>query len=177
MLTSVVGGLAIAAYEDRGISPAYEAIYPTDGAAAIHSVRSPSRQDYETYEFRIGTRCYIDFTYTVSRLPVALSGLPAIRVAQADKAVESAEFLQFDLSRPARIYVAYDADARHVPDWLSAFTPERMTVEVDQIGTPRWFNVFSKSYPAGTVVLGGNRSSGSAGNVFMNYLVMIRAST
>ena len=176
LLTSVVGGLAIAAYEDRGTSPAYEVIYPPDHAAVIHSIRSPLRQDYETYEFRIGARCYLDFTYSVSRLPVALSGLPTVRVAQADKAVESAEFLQFDLSRPAKIYVAYDADARSVPDWLGTFTPERMTVEVDQVGTSRLFNVFSKGYQAGTVVLGGNRSSGSTGNVFMNYLVIIRPS-
>jgi hypothetical chaperone protein len=174
LLTSVVGGLAIAAHEDRGTSPAYAVIYPPDPADGVHAIRSPLREDYETFEFRIGTRCYLDFPYTVSRLPVALSGLPAIRVAQADKAAESPEFLQFHLSRPAKVYVAYDADARRVPDWLRAFTPEQMSVEVDQIGTPRLFNVFSNGYQAGTVVLGGNGSSGSAGNVFMNYLVIIR---
>ena len=149
-------------------------IYPSNPASVIDSIRSPVRQDYELYEFRIGTRCYLDYPYNLSRLPVALSALPMIRTAQSDKGAVSDEFLQFHLSRAATIYVAYDADARSLPDWLSAFALERMTIEVNQIGTPRFFKVYSKGYPAGTVVLGGNRSAGSAGNVFMNYLVIVR---
>ncbi len=174
LLTSVVGGLAIAAHEDRGQLPAYDAIYPKEPTVVIDAIRSAARQDYELYEFRIGARCYLDFPYSVSRMPVALSALPAIRTAQTDKTAEAEEFLQFHLSRSATIYVAYDADARQAPGWLSGFAREAMTIEVDQMGTPRLFNVYSKEYAAGTVSLGGNRSSGSAGNIFMHYLVIAR---
>ncbi len=174
LLTSVVGGLAIAAHEDRGHSPAYDVIYPQDPATLINVIRSAVRQDYELYEFRIGARCYLDFPYSVSRIPVALSALPAIRTAQTDKGADSEEFLHFYLSRPATLYVAYDADARQAPDWLSGFAREPMTVEVDQLGTPRLFKVYSKAVAAGTVRLGGNRASGSAGNIFMNYLVIVK---
>ena len=107
-------------------------------------------------------------------MPVTLSALPAIRTAQSDKNADAHEFLQFHISKAARIYVAYDADAQNPPEWLRMFTPEKMTIEVDQIGTARLFNVFSRIYPAGPIILGGNRAAGSSGNVFMNYLVIIR---
>ncbi len=174
LLTSVVGGLAIAAHEDRGHSPAYAAIYPKNPATVIAEIRSEARQDYELYEFRIGLPCYLDFPYSVSRIPVTLSALPAIRTAQADKAAEAEEFLYFLLVRPATIYIAYDADAVRVPDWLASFTDVPLSIEVDQLGTPRLFKVYSKDFAAGMVRLGGNRSAGSAGNIFMNYLVVIR---
>lgn len=174
LLTSVVGGLAIAAREGHGVFPKYERIYPSTPSDVLTAARSATRGDYEPYEFRIGAQPYVDYPYTVSRIPVDLSALPALRLAQADKTVDDDEFLHFTLVRAARVYVAYDADARRVPDWLSAFEKQAMTVEVDQIGTPRLLNVYAKDCAAGPVTLGSNRSIGSAGNVFMHYLVIVR---
>ncbi len=175
LLTSVVGGLAIAAHEDRGQSPAYEVIYPKNPTVVVDQVRSDMRQDYERYEFRINAPCYLDFPYTLSRIPVMLSALPAIRTAQADKAAESEEFLHLHLAQPATIYIAYDADARRVPHWLAGFAREPLSIEVDQLGTPRLFKVYAKEFAAGRVTLGGNRAAGSAGSLFMNYLIIIRS--
>jgi hypothetical chaperone protein len=174
LLTSVVGGLAIAAHEDRGLSPAYEVIYPKNPATVINEIRSETRQNYSLYEFRINASCYLDAPYTVSRIPVALSALLAIRTAQADKAAESEEFLHIHLARPATIYIAYDADAAHMPHWLSGFTREPLSIEIDQLGTPRLFKVYSRGFAAGRMTLGGNRAAGSSGNVFLNYLIIIR---
>ena len=119
LLTSVVGGLAIAAHEDRGYAPAYDVIYPQDPATVIGGIRSANRQDYVPYEFRVGRPCYLDFPYSINRMPVALSALPAIRLAQTEKEVDSEEFLHFRLSRPATLYIAYDADAKQLPNWLA----------------------------------------------------------
>jgi hypothetical protein len=180
LLTSVVGGLAIAAHEnraaheDRGQLPAYELIYPRDPAVVVNNIRSEARQDYQPYEFRIGAACYVDAPYTVTRMPVALSALPAVRTAQADKAIEAEEFLHFQLLRPATIYAAYDADAAQTPHWLADFAREPLTIEIDQLGTPRYYKVYSKEFAAGQVTLGGNRAAGSAGNIFLNYLIIIR---
>ncbi len=183
LLTSVVGGLAIAAHEDRaareeredhGQSSAYEAIYPKNPASAIDEIRSETQRDHELYEFRINASCYGDAPYTVTRIPVALSALPAIRTAQADKAVESEAFLHIHLSRPATIYIAYDADALRTPNWLADFAREPLVIEIDQLGTPRYFKVYSKEFVAGSVTLGGNRAAGSSGNIFLNYLIIIR---
>jgi hypothetical chaperone protein len=174
LLTSVVGGLAIAAHEDRGYAPAYNMIYPKDPTIVINGIRSANRQDYVPYEFRVGVPCYLDFPYSINRMPVALSALPAIRLAQTDKEVDAEEFLHFHLSQPATLYIAYDADAKQVPHWLASFTPVALTVEVDQLGTPRLFKVYSKEYAAGTVTLGGNRAAGNAGHIFMHYLAIVK---
>jgi hypothetical protein len=177
LLTSVVGGLAIAAREkreDRGQSPAYERIYPKDPAEVVNDIRSQARQDYQPYEFRIGAVCYVDASYTVTRMPVALSGLIAVRMAQTDKAAEAEDFLHLHLSQPVTIYIAYDADAARLPQWLSDFTREPYTIEIDQLGTPRYLKVYSQKFAAGQVTLGGNRAAGSSGNIFMNYLIIIK---
>ena len=174
LLTSVVGGLAIAAREERGPSPAYEMIYPKNPAEVVSDIRSETRQDYALYEFRIDAACYLDAPYTVTRMPVTLSGLPAIRTAQADKASTAEEFLHFHLARPATITIAYDADAARVPQWLSNFAREPYTIEIDQLGTPRYLKVYSKEFAADNVTLGGSRAAGSSGNIFLHYLVIIR---
>jgi hypothetical protein len=174
LLTSVVGGLAIAAHEDRGQSTAYEMIYPRNPASLIEAVRSKTRQAYELYEFRINAACYVDAPYTVTRIPVALSALPAIRAAQADKTDEAEEFLHFQLARAATITIAYDAEAVRTPHWLADFAREPRTIEIDQLGTPRYFKVYSKEFAAGDVTLGGNRAAGSSGQIFLNYLIIIR---
>jgi hypothetical protein len=177
LLTSVVGGLAIAAHEgreDRGQSPAYEVIYPENPATIVDRIRSEARQDYQLYEFRIDAACYADAPYTVTRMPVALSALPAIRTAQADKATEAAEFLHFHLARPATVYIAFDAEAARTPHWLTDFTRPPLSIEIDQLGTPRYFKVYSREFAAGRVTLGGNRAAGSSGNIFLHYLVIIR---
>jgi hypothetical chaperone protein len=173
LLTSVVGGLAIAAHEDRGQVPAYELIYPKDPATALADIQSEARA-HGLYEFRINAVCYEDAAYTLNRIPVALSGLPAIRTAQADKAATDADFMRFGLARPATIYIAYDADAAKVPQWLSDFAREPFVIEVDQLGTPRYLRVYAKEFPAGRVTLGGNRAAGSSGNIFMHYLIIVR---
>jgi hypothetical protein len=180
LLTSVVGGLAIAAHEnraahaDRGQPPAYEVIYPKNPAEVVNDIRSQARQDYQPYEFRIDAACYLDAPYTVTRIPVPLSGVPAIRTAQADKTAEAEDFLHFHLARPATIYIAYDADAARIPHWLADFAREPYTIEIDQLGTPRYCKVYSKEFAAGNVTLGGNRAEGSSGNIFLHYLIIIK---
>jgi hypothetical protein len=180
LLTSVVGGLAIAAHEnsaaheDRRQSPAYEVIYSRNPTDVIDEIRSEARQDYQPYEFRIDATCYVDAPYTVTRMPVILSALPAIRTAQADKTIDIEEFLHFQLARPATLYIAFDADATRTPDWLADFAREPLTIEIDQLGTPRYFKVYFKEFAAGSVILGGNRAAGSSGNIFLHYLIIIR---
>jgi hypothetical chaperone protein len=177
LLTSVVGGLAIAAREkreDRGQSPAYEVIYPKNPADVVRDIQSETQRDHQVYEFRIDAVCYLDAPYTVTRIPVTLSGLSAIRTAQADKATEAEEFLHLHLARPATIFIAYDADAARTPHWLADFAREPLSIEIDQLGTPRFFKVYSRKFEAGPVTLGGNRAAGCVGQIFMNYLIIIR---
>ena len=167
LLTSVVGGLAVVAHEGGGNAPRYAARY--DAARVI--ANAPG----EIYAARVGAKCYADAEYTIARLPVEFSGLPALKTAQADKAAAAADFLQFELTRAARVFVAYDAAAYAIPHWLRAFAPEKMVFIVDQYGAERPLNVYAREFPAGRVTLGGNLADGARGNVFLNYAVIVRA--
>lgn len=175
LLTSVVGGLAIVAHEGGGKATGYGLRYATGEDSIIANINVTSGRGYEKYTMRIGARCYADNDYTLTRIPVELSGLPALRLAQADKREPSAEFLHFDLARDVRIFVAYDAEVKHLPDWLKSFVERKTQIEVDQFGTPRFMHVFAREFPAGRMQLGGNRAAGQRGEPFMNYLVAIQA--
>ncbi|MBI5653633.1 MAG: Hsp70 family protein [Chloroflexi bacterium] len=175
LLTSVVGGLAIVAHQEGGAIPACRARYATPDAPILANIRAQSERAYEAYDFRIGERCYTDQRYTLTRLPVELSGLPAIRAAQADKHNPRADFLQFDLTRPARVFVAYDARIKPLPAWLAQFTPHPKQIQIDQWGAARYFQLLSRDFDAGRVQLGGNGESNKAGSEWMNYFVIAQA--
>jgi hypothetical protein len=83
--------------------------------------------------------------------------------------------LEFDLTGRSRVFVAYDAAAIEIPTWLRAFTPEKMVMIVNQYGAERLMQVYSKDFSAGPVSLGGNLGQGARGNVFMNYLVIVKS--
>ncbi|MBI5304869.1 MAG: Hsp70 family protein [Chloroflexi bacterium] len=169
LLTSVVGGLAVVAQAEGGALPAYRVRYATRENPIIHNVRAASSRAYEAYPFGIGAKCYSDQPYTLTRVPVELSGLPAIRTAQADKRDTRAEFLQFEIERPARVFIAYDARARVLPAWLHSFTASPQPIEVDQWGTTRTFRILYQDFPAGRVTLGGNSADEK-----MHYLVIVK---
>lgn len=174
LLTSVVGGLAILAYEGRGIKPLYVERYEKSGQPLIGHIQVESGRSYEQYELRVGARCYSDRSYTISRIPVDLSGLIAIRTAQSDKQASSNEFLKFHISKASRVYVAYDFDAMGIPEWLWTFTPENNRIVVDQCGSKRVLQLFARNFPPGIVALGGNQAVGCRDDIFMNYLVIVK---
>ncbi len=180
LFTSVVGGLAVIANEGVGTKPRYAARY--DAARVITNLHVGASVSVlpvsapQLYTARIGEKPYSDTEYTIVRMPVDLSGLPAIRLAQTDKAATGAAYLEFDLPRRARVFVAYDAAAKEIPIWLRVFTPEKMALIVNQYGAERLMQVYSKDFSGGHVVLGANSADGVRGDVFMNYLTMIQAS-
>ncbi len=174
LLTSVVGGLAVVAHEGGGESHLYAPRYDVTRVPLPGSIRVKSSRPCERYAFRVGERCYRDRPYELTRIPVALSGLPAIRTAQQDRDSSAKLFMQFELDRAARVYVAYDSQAGTLPDWLRAFEAQGMSVVVDQSGTRRDFVVLARDFEAWCIKLGGNRAAGQTGDVFMNYFVVIK---
>ena len=175
LLTSVVGGLAITAHEEGGRRPRSAIRYLGVGDPWVGRLRAPSDRAYSLYNLRVGAKCYIDSAFTLTRLPVELSGLPALRTAQADKNFSTGAKLEFDLGRAARVFIAYDATAQRIPDWLEAFTLQPQAIAAEQLETERYFRLFAKDFPVGRVTLGGNRAEGEKGELFLNYLVILQA--
>lgn len=169
LLTSVVGGLAVVAHEEGGALPIYRARYATRDHPIIRHARTVDGRALDSYDFRISAACHGDQPYVLARIPVELSGLPAIRTAQADKRDTRAEFLQFELDQPARVFIAYDTRAKTLPEWMKSFTPHPKSIEVDQWGTPRAMRVFYRDVQAGHVTLGGNSAEG-----LLHYLVVVK---
>lgn len=172
LFTSVVGGLAIVAAEDGGDKPPYAARYDPD--RVLDDVRALGSVPQQ-YAFHVGEKAYTDAEYTLARIPAELSGLPAIKLAQGDKTNASAEFLQFELLRKARVFVAYDAAAKALPLWLRAFELEKMGVIVNQYGAERPLNLYGKEFPPGRVTVGGNLAEGAGASLFLNYVVVVKS--
>ncbi len=170
-LTSVVGGMAVVAQENAGRRPgAYAARY----VSPISGAQVASAHRYRKTFLRAFSPAYTDRPYPIMRLPLPLSGLPAIQTADLDYEARRESFLHFFLDRPARVFVAYLATAKHLPNWLRRFSPEPMHIEIDHPGGRMLFPVYSRDFQAGKVTLGGNQAPGCAGPAFMNYLVAVR---
>lgn len=170
-LTSVVGGMAVVAQEDAGRRPgAYAQRYVSPVVSA--QVASPHR--YRKTFLRTFRPAYTDRPYLIMRLPLPLSGLPAVQTADLDYEARRESFLHLQLDRPSKVYVAYLATAKRLPNWLRKFKPESMHIEIDHPGGRMLFPVYSRDFPAGKVTLGSNQAPGCMGPAFMNYLVAFR---
>ena len=80
-----------------------------------------------------GGPLYIDRSDTIAELPPALDGAVQIQGAQSDaKATSPPDYLSFDLTRPAPVYVAFDArgEGKWWPAWLQqqGFEPTGTTI-------------------------------------------------
>lgn len=169
-LTSVVGGMAITAYEDAGRTPDYLERY----APVLASVEALSGRAYEPCVLRARMRAYTDRDYPIATLPLLLSGREGIRSADWDFESRAAALLRLRLRRAARVYVIYLAQAHALPAWLQDFhRAEDPIVEIDAPAGRMTFFVYWRDFPAGTVTLGGAQAEGYRGQVFMNYLVAL----
>ena len=170
-LTSVVGGMAIVAYEGNGVKPDYAYRF----ANPLVYAKPTSGRHYEQVIWRTRCKCYTDRDYTIRNLPLELSGLHGIRTADLDFDSENDKLLRFKLDKPATVYIVYQAKAHALPKWLRGFTRQiNSQVDIDSPGGLYPFFIYSRDFPAGAFVLGGARAKGYSGIVFMNYLVAIK---
>lgn len=178
-LTSIVGGMAVIA--DRrpaGTTAVYAKRYETPGHTIIRRARTATGQPCEKYNLRIGEKAFTTTDYILSRLPVMLSRLPAIRMANLDREYTGEDYLEFELLFPARVFVAYDAMTRWPPKWLrTAFEQEdeqRIQIKSDWYGE-RALDLYSAEMQPGIVKLGGAKAAGSDGEIGTHYIVVVQA--
>ena len=120
--------------------------------------------------FETGAPTYLDRDFAFAAgYPSRLEGSPYIVTRNNDKLAVSATYLQFDLAAPAEVLVLYDQRPSSPPSWLAAFTPTGETVR----NNDTTFRVYSRAYPAGAVVLGGNNATGAMGVESMYSVVVV----
>jgi hypothetical protein len=128
------------------------------------STQTPAVVDFLSLS-NSGNLEYIDRTYRLTAIPSAYIGLEMIRLAENDKTNNSSTYLQFTTTVSQNVCVAWDSH-QTVPSWLSSWTSTGNSLTgVAYYGTAT-FNVYKKSFSAGTVTLNGPNTND-------NYMVFV----
>jgi photosystem II stability/assembly factor-like uncharacterized protein len=94
---------------------------PNGTGTPLSSVTTPVNNAIRTAESGVVVYSDLGSTEAVTVLPTELTGSSLIAMPSADVSNSSTAYLQFVLSAGAFVYVAYDARANSLPDWLKGF--------------------------------------------------------
>ncbi|MEO8325151.1 MAG: Ig-like domain-containing protein, partial [Nitrospirota bacterium] len=145
---------------------------PPPSPLSISNLTVASGQGYvvPTSGLQAGGTVYIDRAYTFTTVPTLVQGARYIQTANNDKGATTAAFLSFTVNQPVSVYVAHGDRISPKPSWLSSFTD----TGIDLITSDTPLRLFVRSFPAGTITLGGNVPSGTNGNLFSMYSVIVK---
>ncbi|MFH2066086.1 MAG: PKD domain-containing protein [Pseudomonadota bacterium] len=125
---------------------------------------------YQQNLLEVDDAFYIDESYTLRSIPSEISSGIWIMTANGDSINTSSTFISFVLDRPATVYVAYDTNnGAALPAWLSG---SYANTGLQISSTAGEFDLYSRYYNGGTVVLGGNHAGGGTGQ--LNYFVIVK---
>ncbi|MBN1781603.1 Ig-like domain-containing protein [bacterium] len=150
---SVPEGKVILGGNAGGMDDAMYMVFAIAQKASGALVTSLSKTNYQLAYLALGDKLYIDRDYTLSSVPPSLNGLIWLKTANDDKTNREPDFLSFNVSDSSEVYVGYDAQIAAFPNWLSGWEACGEQV-VDSRGTQ--YNLYTKRFSAGEVVLGGN---------------------
>lgn len=156
---------------DKTISAVF---VPVSGGPLVSNVVINTGKAFALGNLSVGVRYYSDRNYTVQSVPQSLDNEIYIQMPNNDKANKSADYLSFTLGQSATVYVAYDPRETSLPAWLNGWTKSS---EVIGISDPKItsMEVYYKTFPAGSVVLGGNLVAPAAG-AQNNYFIVVKPS-
>ncbi|WP_161890523.1 Kelch repeat-containing protein [Pontibacter russatus] len=146
---------------------------PDTNNPLISNIKATSGRSYVLADLAVGVRAYTDRTYEVTSVPASLAGAALVRTANDDKHSSASALLSFELSESATVYVAYDPRATALPSWLSGWQKLTDRIGVDDSKISH-MDLYSKTFAAGAVSLGGNKQSPAAG-AENNYFVVGKA--
>ena len=115
-----------------------------------------------------GSTQYGDRTFTLTAVPTALRGSQWIRTANSSKSATANPLVTFTISQQAVVSVAVDTRLGR-RSWMDSSWVDTGTHLTNSESTPRSFEVFQRTFPAGQVALGPNAGpSGSS-----NYTIVV----
>ena len=129
------------------------------------TITNTTPSEYQWSTLVNGEDVYVDRNYTFDGVPSSYQGLDLLQTANDDKFASGSQFVSFDVNQPVTVYVGYDPQWSPLPAWLQSWADTGDVWQATHLG----FDVYSKDFPAGTVILGGNEFGGS------NYSVAIRS--
>ncbi|MDT7041966.1 fibronectin type III domain-containing protein [Candidatus Nitronereus thalassa] len=125
------------------------------GPLAITNLQAQSGKSYLIGQAPIANNqiVYIDRWYTFDVIPSVLTGATYIQTANDDNGSTTDTFLSFDVNQPVTVYVAHDDRMTTKPAWLNTYTETGQSLQLPYTT----LHIYRRTFPAGTVTLGGNR--------------------
>ncbi len=137
----------------------------------------PAPTNHKQNLLEVGNQTYIDATYTLQSVPPAVADGIWIQTANAEFNNTSSPYIDFTVDRPVTVYVAYDAGAATLPNWLnpalSGYADTGLTIQTSDPSSPT-LRLYSQAFLAGAISLGGNMATGASG-ADSNYLAVVVA--
>jgi PKD repeat protein len=115
---------------------------------------------------QIGNVQYGDRNYTFSTIPAQFLGASWIKTANTSKAYIGNPLVTFTINRQAVVYIALDSRLTP-PSWLdNTWTNTGLTLTDNQAAGKNIFNLYSKTFAAGSVALGPNDNGNTGVNMY-----------
>src|SRR5262249_35134027 len=124
----------------------------------VHDAANAAHWSFHA-NFQVGNTINGDRVYRVASIPAVLTGAQWVQTANSSKTSTANPLVSFDINQAATVYVGTDTRSGKRP-WMDATWVDTHTVITTHEGTTtRTFEVFSKSFGAGTVSLGPNATN------------------
>ena len=165
------GGVAEPVVRGRPLGTAPAGLPEAAPAGVVRNITARSGRSYQLAPggLQAGALHFTDRALRLREVPAALQGIDLIRTANDDDGSSGGDFLTFEALLPVRVHVGIDTRARELPPWLQ----EGWTREAASIAADHWsYQLYSRGFPAGKVVLGGNTADGAMGGK-SQYLVAV----
>lgn len=169
--TGTTNPLTVTMNADKSIT----ANFAPTSSGLITNITATTGHTYTLGTLATGTTVYSDRTYQATSIPAFLNNAPFIKTANDDKGSKATSVLSFNLSQAATVYVAYDPRATAIPAWLSDWQKLASQIGINDPNVAG-LTIYSKSFPAGKITLGGNLASPAAG-ALNNYFVIASTQT
>ncbi|MDH5447129.1 MAG: hypothetical protein OEY52_16390 [Gammaproteobacteria bacterium] len=132
------------------------------GGGTTSIISNLNKSSYKWDELAVDTKVYVDRSYLYTTVPAGYVGYSVLQTGNNDKTSTGNNFLSFDVSKDITVLVAY-VDSEPLPQWMSGWTDTG-----NVLGTSdRSLRVYSKSFTAGKVSLGGNETAPSMYTVLL----------
>lgn len=141
----------------------------------IVSVKAQSGRSYRVVEpgAGVGNTAYADRDYRFEEVPAVLADSLLVRTPNDDSGSSGSEFLQINTVLPMTVWLGHDTRITSPPGWLlspkNGFIVTGQTIRTDDAT----FRLYSKTFDAGAITLGGNSDGGSPSGK-SNYLVILK---
>ena len=109
-----------------------------------------------------GSPVYNDRDYQFTDIPAKFTGIDYLLTSNGDRSIVSSSYISFQADRQVIVYVAYDHLNASVPSWMSDWTNTGLSL----ITNTTTLDVYSKTFPAGLITLGGNQE-------YLNYMYSV----